>query len=53
LRATTESLEHDLIVRALAHAGGNQAQAARALGVSRSDLSYKLRKHGLTAAPAD
>ena len=53
LRATTEALEHDLIVRALAQAGGNQAQAARALGVSRSDLSYKLRKHGLTAAPVD
>jgi DNA-binding NtrC family response regulator len=53
LRATTESLERDLIVRALAHAGGNQAQAARTLGVSRSDLSYKLRKHGLAIAPAD
>jgi DNA-binding NtrC family response regulator len=53
LRATTESLERDLIERALAHAAGNQAQAARALGVSRSDLSYKLRKHGLTAAPTD
>jgi two-component system NtrC family response regulator len=53
LRATTETLEHDLIVRALAHAKGNRAQAARALGVSRSDLSYKLRKHGLTVAPTD
>ena len=53
LRATTEALERDLIERALAQAGGNQAQAARALGVSRSDLSYKLRKHGLTAAPAE
>ncbi len=53
LRATTEALERDLIVRALAHAEGNQAQAARALAVSRSDLSYKLRKHGLSAAPAD
>jgi len=53
LRATIESLERDLLERALAQAGGNQAQAARALGVSRSDLSYKLRKHGLTSAPTD
>ena len=35
---------------ALAQAGGGQAQAARALGVSRSDLSYKLRKHSLSSS---
>ena len=50
LRSTTEALERDLITRALTRAGGNQAQAARALGISRSDLSYKLRKHALPAS---
>ena len=51
LRDVSERLERDLIVRALARSNGKQAEAARALGISRSDFSYKLRKHGLQSAP--
>ena len=45
LRAVLSSLEKKLIERALASAGGAQAEAARRLGLSRSDLSYKLGKY--------
>ncbi len=41
LRALSETLEHDLIARALERSGGKQAEAARALGISRSDLSVQ------------
>ncbi len=47
LRAVVEGVEHDLLARSLEQAEGRQAEAARALGISRSDLSYKLRKHAL------
>ena len=49
LRATLEQIERDLIVRALEAAGGVQAEAARSLGISRSDMAYKLRKYDLAA----
>ncbi len=39
-------VEQLLIQRALQQAGGVQAEAARRLGLSRSDLHYKLRKAG-------
>ena len=39
-----EEYRRDLIGKALAEAGGNQAQAARALGLSRQALSYLVRK---------
>ena len=45
LRAVLSSLEKKLIDRALASADGAQAEAARRLGLSRSDLSYKLGKY--------
>ncbi len=45
LRAVLSSLEKKLIERALASADGAQAEAARRLGLSRSDLSYKLGKY--------
>jgi transcriptional regulator with GAF, ATPase, and Fis domain len=32
---------------ALAASGGVQAQAARLLGISRSDMNYKLKKYGI------
>lgn len=44
LRKTLRDAERRLIERALNAAGGVQAEAARRLGVSRSDLSYKLRR---------
>jgi two-component system response regulator HydG len=50
LRAMLSSLEKTLIERALVSAGGSQAEAARRLGLSRSDLSYKLGKYDSKAA---
>jgi DNA-binding NtrC family response regulator len=49
LRATLEEIERELIVRALLASEGVQAEAARALGVSRSDLAYKMRKYGVAS----
>jgi DNA-binding NtrC family response regulator len=47
LRGEHERLERDQLVRALAAAGGNKAEAARALGLARSTLVSKLKKLGL------
>jgi DNA-binding NtrC family response regulator len=44
LRESLQFVEAELIRRALAEAGGVQAEAARRLGVSRSDLNYKLKR---------
>jgi len=44
LTETLARVEHVLITRALEAAGGIQAEAARHLGISRSDLHYKLHK---------
>lgn len=46
LRATTDYVERVLVRRALDRAEGVQAEAARALGLSRSDIAYKLKKFG-------
>ncbi len=52
LRETVERVECELIQRALRASHGAQAEAARRLGVSRSDLAYKLRKYGLRETKA-
>ena len=39
--------ERELVIRALAQTHGNQAQAARHLGIGRDALRYKMKKHGL------
>jgi len=39
--------EQEQMVRALAAASGNKAEAARALGLARSTLVSRLKKHGL------
>jgi transcriptional regulator with GAF, ATPase, and Fis domain len=44
LRAILEDMEWRLMQRALAGAQGVQAEAARRLGLSRSDMTYKLRR---------
>ena len=51
LRETMTRLERALIVRSLDLSKGVQAEAARKLGLSRSDLGYKVGRHGLTGAP--
>jgi transcriptional regulator with GAF, ATPase, and Fis domain len=47
LRATIDSIERSFLVRALRSAGGVHAEAARSLGISRSDMAYKVKKYGL------
>jgi len=51
LPAVMDAVEDALIQRALAVAGGVQAEAARRLGVSRSHLAYKLKARGGAKAP--
>jgi len=48
LRAFLAEVEKGLIERALEATGGAQAEAARRLGLSRSDLSYKIAKYSIT-----
>jgi DNA-binding NtrC family response regulator len=47
LREVLEEVEKGLILRALKSSGGVQAEAARQLQLSRSDISYKLTKYGI------
>jgi transcriptional regulator with GAF, ATPase, and Fis domain len=48
LRAERERKEREQLVRALAAAGGNKAEAARALGMARSTLLSRLKRLGLS-----
>jgi two-component system response regulator HydG len=47
LNETLAALEKQLILRALARAGGVKAEAARRLGIKESALYYKLEKYGI------
>ncbi|HEY6323141.1 MAG TPA: sigma 54-interacting transcriptional regulator [Thermoanaerobaculia bacterium] len=47
-----EMVERDLIAQALQEARNNRSRAARLLGISRSQLYYKIQKHGIEAAMA-
>ncbi len=47
LRERVDAFERGLIVEAMRAAGGNQTEAARALGVPRVTLHDKLKKHGI------
>lgn len=53
LRATLDEVERALLIDALTEVGGAQAEAARRLGVSRSDLAYKVIKHDLRSCISD
>jgi DNA-binding NtrC family response regulator len=53
LRELLEQMEKGLILRALKTGGGIQAEAARRLQLSRSDLAYKLTKYSIRADSAD
>jgi len=53
LREFLAEAEKTLIERALKETQGAQAEAARRLGLSRSDLSYKLGKYGIKPAADD
>ena len=41
-------MEQQIITRALRHAGGNQVQASKILGITRTTLRAKMRQIGLT-----
>jgi two-component system NtrC family response regulator len=47
LTDTLDAIEERMIRQALKKAGNVQAQAAKTLGVSRSNLQYKMKKYGL------
>ncbi|MCW2615306.1 MAG: Fis family transcriptional regulator [Frankiales bacterium] len=48
--STMESLERDAIVGGLKDAGGNKAQAARALGMSRATIYRKIHDFGIASS---
>jgi DNA-binding NtrC family response regulator len=48
LREHLDAVERGLIARTLAATGGNQSEAARRLGLSRSALIDRLKKHGFS-----
>lgn len=48
IRDLLNQLERSLVERALDSSGGVQAEAARRLGLSRSDLGYKVSKYALS-----
>ena len=52
IRQHTETLEKDLITRALEETGGNVTKAARKLEISRKSLQNKMKELGLRE-PAD
>jgi transcriptional regulator of acetoin/glycerol metabolism len=45
-----ESMERDAIVQCLADSGGNKAEAARSLGMSRATIYRKIHDYGIVAA---
>ncbi|MEW6350854.1 MAG: sigma-54 dependent transcriptional regulator [Thermodesulfobacteriota bacterium] len=49
LADTLESIEERMIRQALKRASNVQAQAAKALGLSRSNLQYKMKKYGISS----
>src|SRR3984893_1704863 len=51
LRSTLASWERSIIEQTLQKTKGSKTEAARRLGLSKSDLSYKLSKYGLAQTP--
>jgi transcriptional regulator of acetoin/glycerol metabolism len=45
-------VERQAIMRVLRDVNGNKSRAARQLGISRTQLYWRLRKHGLEGAEA-
>ena len=48
LLSPVEAIECDAIIDALAQAGGNKAEAARSLGMSRATIYRKIRGYGIS-----
>jgi transcriptional regulator with PAS, ATPase and Fis domain len=51
--ANLESMEEQMIIKALERTGGQRTQAAEQLGISRRTLSRKLKEYKINVAPAD
>ncbi len=47
LRAQVDAFERDLVARTLGSAGGNQSEAARRLGITRTTLIDKMKRFGI------
>ncbi len=47
LKERVAQLEIALVTRALQESGGNQAEAARTLGISRDELRYRIKRYAL------
>ena len=50
--STLPEMERQALQQALQHNGGNVSRAARALGISRDTLRYRMEKHALSAESA-
>jgi PAS domain S-box-containing protein len=48
-----DSMEEQMIIRALERSGGHRSQAAEQLGISRRTLSRKLKEYNINASPSD
>jgi PAS domain S-box-containing protein len=48
-----DSMEEQMIIRALERSGGHRGQAADQLGISRRTLSRKLKEYNINVAPGD
>src|SRR2546428_5090943 len=53
LREQVEALERSVITRTLAAVSGNQSEAARRLGLSRSSFIDRLKKYGFAGGGLD
>ncbi len=48
-----DSMEEQMIIRALERSGGHRSQAAEQLGISRRTLSRKLKEYNINVNSAD
>ncbi len=48
-----DSMEEQMIIRALERSGGHRSQAAEQLGISRRTLSRKLKEYSISVNPGD
>jgi PAS domain S-box-containing protein len=48
-----DSMEEQMIIRALERSGGHRSQAAEQLGISRRTLSRKLKEYNISVNPGD
>ena len=53
LREQVDALERSIIARTLAATSGNQSEAARRLGLSRSAFIDRLKKYGFAGGGLD